>query len=161
MEFWGSLVERLVSRALEASWENTDPLPSADSAGANRRGERGWLLVMLEHTSAKPGHLSGGAGASIRDQTGREWGLLLVAELAWLGHQAGCWANPSLRAGPSRWAQRTSVIGRVPRVSKLVRRQCRSSRVRGRALHSKTGHKRGVLSLKPSSNLTEVANCKF
>ena len=73
MEFWGSLVERLVSRALEASWENTDPLPSADSAGANRRGERGWLLVMLEHTSAKPGHLSGGAGASIRGQTGREW----------------------------------------------------------------------------------------
>ena len=44
VEFLGSLVERSVSRSLE-SRENTDPLPSTDPAGANRRGERDLLPV--------------------------------------------------------------------------------------------------------------------
>ena len=44
VEFFGSLVERSVSRALK-SRENTDPLPSTDPAGADRRGERDLLPV--------------------------------------------------------------------------------------------------------------------
>ena len=38
------------------------------------------------------------------------------------GHQAWCWANSSLRIGPSRRAQRRSVVGRAPPAGQLARR---------------------------------------
>ena len=44
VEFLGSLVERSVSTALK-SQENTDPLPSTDPAGADRRSEHDLLPV--------------------------------------------------------------------------------------------------------------------
>ena len=91
IEFWGLLVERLVSRALKASQENTDPLLSADSAGANQSGEHDLLPVMLEHTTAEPGYLSGVCRHFHRGP-----------DLVGSGHQAGCWANSPLHAGPSR-----------------------------------------------------------
>ena len=73
IEFWGLLVERLVSRALKASQENTDPLLSADSAGANQSGERDLLPVMLEHTTAEPGYLSGVQALPSGTRPGWEW----------------------------------------------------------------------------------------